>query len=507
MFKNKVWKPIAIILAFIEVLSVIYIIISAGNLGILPSRYFVLLILCMAVLCILSVWMLFSGMKKKLSPWIKIKRILGILLAILIFVGSFQGSNMIARLKSTMDTISDTSSKATALEGVYVLANDPAQDISSAADYTFGYAKTDSNAHQAIANISEAVRKKINTEMYTSLPEAAEALKSGKVEALIMNEAYMSVLTDTDGFSSFDSETRLIYEISLAIGSGSGISRTNPSANLSEITKSPFLVYVSGSDTRSQILDQSRSDVNILMAVNPTTKQVLLINTPRDYYVSNPAGDGAKDKLTHCGLDGVDCSMEALDLLYDTYINHYIQINFTGFVTLIDSIGGITVYSPQDFYTASGYYYTEGENDLNGEEALAFARERYSFESGDNQRGKDQMEVIRAVIDKMTSTSVILENYQEILNSLQDMMLTDLSAEDIASLVNMQLSDNAQWEIFTYSATGEGGMDTTYSMGDTYVYVMYPDEACVEKIQELLDKFLAGEEITSADVVEDFVST
>jgi LCP family protein required for cell wall assembly len=507
MFKQKVWKPIAVIIAIIEILCAIYFVISTANLGMLPSRYFVLVILCLAVLCILSIWLLFSGIKKKPNLWRIIKRILGFLLAILIVAGSFQGSTMISKLQSTMDTISNTSSKATVTEGVYVLATDRAQDIADAADYTFGYAKSDSNAQQAITNICETVQKKIDTEEYNSLPEAAAALTSGEVEALIMNKAYMSVLTDTDEFSFFDSDTRLIYEVSLSVESGSGFNRTNTSANgSSEITKSPFLVYVSGSDTRNQILDQSRSDVNIIMAVNPTTKQVLLINTPRDYYVSNPAGDGAKDKLTHCGLDGIDCSMEALDLLYDTYINHYIQINFTGFETLIDAIGGITVYSPQDFSTVEGYYYSEGENYLNGAEALSFARERYSFESGDIQRGKNQMEVIRAVIDKMTSSTVILENYQEILNSLQDMMITDFSSSDISSLINMQLSDNAQWEILSYTATGEGGMDTTYSLGDTYVYVMYPDEACVEKIQDLLDRFLEGETLTSADVAEDLVS-
>ena len=159
----------------------------------------------------------------------------------------------------------------------------------------------------------------------------------------------------------------------------------------------PFILYISGSDTRSKVLDISRSDVNILMAVNPQAKQVLLLNTPRDYYVKNPAGSGAYDKLTHLGIYGLDCSMKGLGNLYGVDVDYYAQINFTGFETLIDAIGGITVNSDEAF-SAGGYDFVEGPNEMNGAKALAFARDRHHQASGDNARGKHQMMVIEAMI-------------------------------------------------------------------------------------------------------------
>ena len=84
-------------------------------------------------------------------------------------------------------------------------------------------------------------------------------------------------------------------------------------AEANKITKEPFVIYLSGVDTRGELTEKARSDVNILAVVNPQTKQVALINTPRDYYV-DLAGTNSKDKLTHAGLYGVETSMATLGL-------------------------------------------------------------------------------------------------------------------------------------------------------------------------------------------------
>ena len=209
------------------------------------------------------------------------------------------------------------------------------------------------------------------------------------------------------------------------------------------------------------------------MVVNPKTKQILLINTPRDAYVANPEGDGAMDKLTHCGLYGPDCSAGALSTLYGTPIDYFGQINFSGFKKLIDAIGGITVYSDQAFTTFNGHSIKKGENTFNGEQALAFARERYNVVGGDNGRGKNQMKVITAVIKKLISSPALITNYASIMASMQGMFTTNMQADEISMLVKMQLNDLATWEINSFSVTGKAGSELTYSWAGVKSYVLH----------------------------------
>ena len=270
-----------------------------------------------------------------------------------------------------------------------------------------------------------------------------------------------------------------------------------------KVTKEPFVVYVSGSDTREAKLAKSRSDVNILAFVNPVSKQVLLLNTPRDYYINISIAPDSKDKLTHCGLYGIDCSMDTLADLYGIdSINYYAQINFTGFETLIDEIGGVTVYSDASFTSSDypDYRYVKGENELNGSEALAFVRERYNLGDGDYARGRHQMAVISAVIDKMTSSTTLLTNYSGIMDSLEGMISTDFESGDISALINMQLSDGGGWDVKSYTVVGEGTKRTTYSMPKFKAYVTIPDEESVDKAKGLIQKVMNGETITDSDV-------
>lgn len=205
--------------------------------------------------------------------------------------------------------------------------------------------------------------------------------------------------------------------------------------------------------------------MNILAVVNPKTKQVLLINTPRDYYIDISVSEGAKDKLTHCGVYGIDCSMDTLSNLYDEHVDYYAKINFSGFETLIDAIGGVTIESEKSFYTyKDNYYISEGTNQLNGAYALSYARERRAFADGDNARGRHQMQLIEAIIEKVSSGTTILTNYSDILASLEGMFTTNMSQEEIAALVRMQLSDGAGWNVKSFAVNGSGSKEHVYSM-------------------------------------------
>ena len=269
-------------------------------------------------------------------------------------------------------------------------------------------------------------------------------------------------------------------------------------AEAKKITKEPFVVYLSGVDTRGELTEKARSDVNIIAAVNPETKQVVLINTPRDYYV-DLAGTNSKDKLTHAGLYGVQTSMDTLGNLYGVDVQHYIRINFAGFINIVDALGGVDVYSDQAFTSVGspGYYdpttFAEGWNHLDGKSALAFARERHAFASGDIQRGINQMKVIDAMMNKIKSPTVLM-SFSKLMDAVSDCFVTSLSQEQISALVRMQLASLSDWDIQSYTVTGTSGKSSQcYSAKGQSLYVMKPDENSVNQAKELIASVLGGE--------------
>lgn len=279
-------------------------------------------------------------------------------------------------------------------------------------------------------------------------------------------------------------------------------------ANVST-AKAPFVVYLSGTDARFNDLSvASRCDVNILAVVNPKSKQVLLINTPRDYYVPLAVDQGnSYDKLTHAGIYGVDCSMETLGNLYDVEVPFYARVNFDGFRSLVDALDGITVNSEVAFTTTMGsdgadmdssgststFTFTEGLNNLNGAQALAFCRERYSFAAGDNQRGRNQMAAINGIIEKATSPA-ILSKYQGVLSAVTDCVSTNMDYDDITSLIQLTLKNGTGWSITSFAVTGIGDYsDTCYSCPGQSLYVMRMDQTAVDNAKQLISQVINGD--------------
>lgn len=378
---------------------------------------------------------------------------------------------------------------------IIVMADNPAASLRDAADYTFGYLESADN--QTIQKVKNEIGSHIDTVSYANPTELADALYSGEVGAIIMNRGYIPVLEKNDDFKAFSNETRVIYEFALE-------QQMNSSKAKKLDAKRPFVVYCSGIDARqSDINAKSLSDVNILAVVNPQTHQILLINTPRDYYLPLDF-NGEMDKLTHAGLYGMDESMKVLSNLYSIDISYYVRVNFNGLVNIVDALGGVDVYSDYEFTTNTMeipdetgddfymdcYSFSEGMNHLDGRAALAFSRERYAFADGDVQRGRNQMAVIQAIIKKAASPSV-LSNYRQLLDAVSDAFITNLTYDDIAALVKMQQNDMQSWNISSFSVYGEGGTEYTYS-GD-YAFVMYPDTDLINEAKDMIAKILSHE--------------
>ena len=333
---------------------------------------------------------------------------------------------------------------------------------------------------------------------YDSLPSLIDALLNGETNAVVLNSAYLDVLEEMAGYEDIRSQIKeaTITQVKTEIPQAAAETEKADTGTQTG-GQSVFTLYISGVDSRSsELVSKSRSDVNILAVVNADTRQVVLISTPRDYYVPLSISGGVPDKLTHAGIYGVQVSMDTLAMLYGIDIDYYFRVNFTGFEKIIDALGGITVVSDYTFDSKNeaGYHFDQGENYMDGAAALAFCRERYSFATGDNQRGKNQLAVIRGVLNKCLSTDMLL-NYTQVLAAVEDSFETSVPYDVLSSLVRSQLGSGGSWNIVSYSVTGTGDNQVPYSMSQS-VYVMIPDESTVATAKELIQTVLDGGTVT-----------
>ena len=225
--------------------------------------------------------------------------------------------------------------------------------------------------------------------------------------------------------------------------------------------------------------------MNIIATVNPKEHKILLTTTPRDYYVTIPGISGEqRDKLTHAGIYGVNKSIETLENLYGIDISYYVRVNFTSMVKIVDALGGVDVNSPYAFTTTHGNYeIQQGMNHLDGDAALGFVRERYSFSSGDNQRGQNQEILLETLINKALSPA-ILKDMGTLISTLGENIETNMGSDQISSLINWQLGNGGSWTIESQAAIGAGDTQACFSSGAQPLYVMWPNENSVNSISE-----------------------
>ena len=496
---NKKIRIISLTVIILLVVLEIWMGLQVWQLNIIPFKYFLLIAAALVLLDLLIARLLLVCKKKN----IVLRRALGYFLSVLVVVALFMARQAISKVQETMDAVTKEI-QVNAVFEVYVLNENSIDSIENAANYTIAMTKSvdPENTSVALEALEEIAGENIKSKNYNTIFSAVNALFANEVDALLINSVYVDILLEMEGYMDFQDRVKCIweYDVYQTVEEPDVENVVEAQVLETESKYTPFVVYISGSDTRSKKLKTSRSDVNILAVVNPRTEQILLINTPRDYYIGNPAGNGALDKLTHCGIYGVDCSMEALSILYDAEIKYYGQINFTGFEKLIDAVGGVDVYSDTAFTVPRvNYSYSKGMNHLNGSQALFFARERYRLSGGDNARGQNQMKVIKAVIDQISAGNVII-NYSEILDSLQGMFATNISADMISELVKLQISEMIHWDVKSYAVTGTGDSQRTYSMPGANAYVMRPNQETVDLAKEMIDKVMAGEVLSDEDL-------
>lgn len=464
--------------------------------GMLSNLYLIILMVVLIVLNAVSVIVQLPLRRNKAG-----KLIMGIV-SLLLSGAMLYGVVAVNSVQSALSKIVGKMTE-TEITEVRVMNDNPATSMGDTKGYTFGYiADADTKNTQSILDEISKSFGTIKSKEYSSMTALADALYDDEVDAILINQGYVDLLTEKDGYTDFRDQTRVLYTYTTT-------HEVDPIVPNTSITKEPFVVYCSGIDARvDDISAKSRSDVNILAVVNPTTKQILLVNTPRDYYLPL-ARNGDLDKLTHAGLYGIDESMKVLANLYGVQADYYVRVNFAGLVKIVDALGGVDIESDANFtcvpmetpdgngdYTYQKYSFTKGINHVNGSQALAFARERKAFADGDNRRGQHQMTVIKAIVNKACS-SAVLTKYQELLKAASDAFITNMPYADISSLVQMQLGDMADWNITTYAVSGEGSTEYCYALGDK-AWVMIKDSSKVNTAKNMIQQVINGEVPTTS---------
>lgn len=380
---------------------------------------------------------------------------------------------------------------------VIVREESPYQKLEDINNKSLGYYNDNTTfTKKALATLKEKVS--IKEDGYGNLDSLGGNLLSADIDAIILEESE-KIKVENAGKSGnsasvkgFADKTRTIYTYKVKL--------KNESSDIN-VTKDVFNVYISGMDEYGEVIDASRSDVNIVATINPKTKQLLLTNIPRDYYVQIHDTTGLKDKLTHAGIYGIDTSAATVEDLLGIKIDYYVKVNFSSLVNIVNALGGVEVYSEYDFQSWNGYNYSKGYNRVNGEEALSFVRERKSFNDGDNQRGKNQQALIEAIFRKCTSPSIITK-YNGLLNSLDDSMITNMPMKSITKLAKMQLKEGSKWIITSNNLTGEGGSYYTYTYPYQALYVTIPDENSLSLAKSMIEK-VSNDEVLAASYDED----
>ena len=438
----------------------------------LISSYILVIVLFLLISFIL--------LKKRIKPVFKI--IFGILTIILVIAYSFVS----VYANNTINFINNITTIKYELThySVMTLKENELDSIDDLKDKKLGFIKDDSHKKEVNRLLSNKI--KYTSEEYDEIGSLIGHLYEKNIDALVINESYISLLEESD--STFINDYIELYSFDIKVDKKD---ETVSKTNLSE----PFIFYISGTDSRYGVSSVARSDVNIIAVVNPKVNKILLVTTPRDYYVQLHDTYGLKDKLTHAGVYGINKSVETMQDIYSIKIDNYIKVSFSTVVNLVNAIDGIDVNSDLEFSriaenTTERCSYTLGANHLNGICALTYARERKYYSTGDRHRGQNQQEVITAIVNKLSNPKYMIR-YNSILDAINGTIETNFTYEQITEFVKYELSNMKKWDVESISVDGTGAMLPTYSMGSNLpLYVMIPDENTISIAKEKINEYL-----------------
>lgn len=490
--ENK--KSIGFII-FAIILSVILVVFTGGlvyqifKLQILPDNILIPIILVLILLTMIFVLLI------NFSTHGLVSKILCSLMVVLLSAVYGLGNYYLYSTNTTLETVTDQGNKAKNTVSVVALNSSSLENVNSLDGSKLGVLKT---IGKEATKKSLADLKKNNVtytkKTYDNMLGMLKALYDGKVDAIVLNEAYRSNVCDLEDYTNFNNDTKVIHKTVYYTKENSS------SLAVSDITSKPFNILISGNDSFGSLDENSRSDVDMLVTINPVTSTILLTSIPRDSYVKEVCNDyacnyGAYDKLTHTGIYGVDTTKDTIENLLDIDINYVYRVNFTSMIDIVDALGGVDVTVPEGmavskFYTNSNLEGVhEGENHLDGKRALAYSRERKAYLDGDLQRARNQQQVLQAMFKKATSPEII-KNYTSLLKALIGAFDTNMTTKEITSFIKYQIQAKPSWKFEQFVLKGDNDLRMSAELGsEVSVVILYDSYINIahDKIQAVLD--------------------
>lgn len=470
---KKVLKYLILILFTITSFGLLYYV---NKLNILKSTYFVIL-----SILVLLIWLLvFTRIKSNKTKFVT--KVIFSIIACTLSCGYIFSSSYINNTVKFVNNITKKSSYQTQSYSVLVSNTSNYNSIEDLIDKNIGFISTNNNLEKVTYKLKDKIN--YNEVDYEDVTTAILNINSN-IDAIVLEDSFIETLEDNN--VEFINNSRKIYTFSIKVKKGN-VNKVN------NINEDPFVLYISGSDSRGSISETARSDVNIIVVVNPKTNKILLVNVPRDYYVQLHGTTGIKDKLTHAGLYGLDMSKKTMEDLLDININYSVKVGFDTVVDIVDALDGIDIDIDQALTLKSSdnkkyCKYLVGMNHLDGACALRYARERKSYVGGDRHRGRNQQQVITAIINKLKDPKYLIK-YNDILKAAEGTFETDLTYEEITSLVKYQMSNLTDWQIESISADGTDIMTQTYSIPGMTLSVMVPDEEILTDVKNKIKEYM-----------------
>lgn len=491
--QNKVLRGIGIVLSILLVVASFYLLYQLIKINVLPTKLLFLITIIFVLLDTILALLLCYYTRAIVS------KIICVVITLVLIFGSCMGGYYISKTGSLLTNITNVTKHAKNTVSVVVKQSSDIKNKSQLNGLSVGTLRTigTQGSSKALKELSKDGIV-MNQSEYDSLSAMLEAFYNGEVDSIIINESSRSQILDMESYADFDNNTRVVYQTSYKV------ENTDKANAVSDITSKPFNVLISGSDTRGGFDENGRSDVIMVATINPKTSTILLTSVPRDFYVTTAcdAADGcmqgALDKITHTGIHGTNTTKRTVEQLLGIEINYTFKVGFDTVTDLVDALGGVDVYvEPGYAVSTSTFSVHEGTNHLDGEHALAYARERYSYTEGDRQRTKNQQQVLMGIVNEATKPSVITK-YASIMDAMANTFSTTMSNEEISDLMKYQINNNPKWKMEQYMVDGTGDTLMCAELGDA-ASVMVPDQSTVKMAKDKINAVLAGK---SADDVK-----
>jgi len=359
------------------------------------------------------------------------------------------------------------------------------------------------NSTYALSELKNAFNSNVSSIDRDSFIDAAASLYNHDGDFLIMPASYQTTLEDSTTYKNFANDTEIVYSFTRTTEAKKTVQGDTT------LTKAPFTIFFGGNDQTGALSLKGRTDVCMIVTVNPSTHQVAIVNMPRDSYIPNPyygSGDSSYDKLTHLGLVGIDNTLNGLGNYLDEPINNYLILNFDTFQHIIDALDGVWINNPYEFTALDGETFPEGDINLSSEMALMYVREREGLPDGDFGRNMHQQIVMSAIIDKITSPEGILK-FNSILDSIKGEFLTNVSSEALYGLVNKQLNESISWNIVKYHVEGLTGDEICASAPGEKLSVVYPYTNQVTFVKNVINQIDDGQIVKQEELPTGSYST